>query len=178
MNDRKRPTGPPPGPQSGPPDRESAGGRRRLATHALAAVAGIGVGVLLGMVLADDNGSGGIVGPTVTVTAQGPTDAGGTTGARDADAASPATSTSPLRGAIPGDGTFFVGAEVKPGTYRSEGPSDPDSPYCSWARLKGTTGNADDLLAADGSKGQVTVTILASDKAFKTTGCKPWHKAD
>ncbi|MFD5324623.1 hypothetical protein [Streptomyces sp. NPDC127092] len=178
MTDRKRPTGPPPGPQSGPADRKPAGGRRPLATHALAAVAGAGVGVLLGMVLADDDGSGGIAGPTVTVTAPVPTEAGGTAEARDTGTASPATGTAPPKGGIPGDGTFFVGSEVKPGTYRSEGPADPDSPYCSWARLKGTTGNADDLLAADSSKGPVTVTVLASDKAFKTTGCKPWHKAD
>ncbi|MFC8505805.1 hypothetical protein ACFU3J_02630 [Streptomyces sp. NPDC057411] len=177
MTARNAPTGPPPGPRSGPPDRRPAGARRPLWTHAVTAAAGLGVGVLIGLVLADDGGSAGAVGPTVTVTATPPPGADGTTPAGDTVSGPPDTGTAAPRGTIPGDGTFFVGKEVAPGTYRSDGPADPNVPYCSWARLKGTTGNPGDLLAADGSKGPLTVTVLPSDVAFKTEGCKPWRRA-
>ncbi|MFJ8668278.1 hypothetical protein [Streptomyces sp. NPDC093600] len=79
-------------------------------------------------------------------------------------------------GEIPGEGTFLVGEEIEPGTYRSAGGADESFPSCYWARLRGTTGNPDEVIANHASKGQTTVTILASDRAFLTQGCKPWSK--
>ncbi|MFD9444196.1 hypothetical protein ACFWBR_37915 [Streptomyces sp. NPDC060006] len=77
---------------------------------------------------------------------------------------------------IPGDGTYVVGSDIKPGTYRSEGPQGGLAPSCYWARLSSTSGEAKDIIANDATSGQTTVTITATDKAFTTTGCKAWKK--
>lgn len=76
---------------------------------------------------------------------------------------------------IPGDGTYIVGKDIKPGTYQSE-PAPGGIDLCSWQRLSGTSGSLDDFIAGDVSQGQTTVTIDASDKAFETTGCKTWKQ--
>ncbi|MFF9853581.1 hypothetical protein [Streptomyces litmocidini] len=76
---------------------------------------------------------------------------------------------------IPGDGTFLVGREVRPGTYRGAGPAEGGSP-CYWARLKGTTGADGETVANGAGKGQATVTVLDTDKAFQTTGCQTWKR--
>ncbi|MGW4725460.1 hypothetical protein [Streptomyces sp. NPDC004291] len=74
---------------------------------------------------------------------------------------------------IPGDGTFLVGEEVRPGVYRTAGPTD-DATGCYWARLKGTTGDSSEIIANSSGKGPITVTVLAGDKAFQTSGCQAW----
>lgn len=74
------------------------------------------------------------------------------------------------KAAIPGDGTYEVGKDVKPGTYVS---STPDSGNCYWARLSGTDG-FDDIIANNNSSGQSLVTIKSSDKFFQTNGCNTW----
>ncbi|MEU5954368.1 hypothetical protein [Streptomyces sp. NPDC047525] len=79
---------------------------------------------------------------------------------------------------IPGDGTFVVGTEIKPGTYRTAGPADGDIDSCYWARLKGTSGDAGDIITSGVTKGPATVTISPGDKAFQTGDCKDWKKAD
>ena len=76
---------------------------------------------------------------------------------------------------IPGDGTFLVGQEVRPGTYRSTGRAAGGTD-CYWARLKGTTGDLGEIISNHAGKGQATVTILATDKAFQTTGCRTWKR--
>lgn len=77
---------------------------------------------------------------------------------------------------IPGDGTFVVGTEVKPGTYKTSGPAESSFPNCYWARLKGTSGGFGDIIANGNPKGQTTITISSSDGAFETSGCKEWKK--
>lgn len=79
---------------------------------------------------------------------------------------------------IPGDGVFLVGRDIKPGTYRSEGPQGEPIIYCAWARLSGTGGEGKDIISGDASKGAETVTIAATDKAFRTSGCKTWKKTN
>ncbi|GAA3145852.1 hypothetical protein ACFQ0X_37505 [Streptomyces rectiviolaceus] len=79
---------------------------------------------------------------------------------------------------IPGDGTFVVGAEIKPGTYRTAGPADNIIDNCYWARLKSTSGDVGDIIANGNTKGPATVTVSPGDKAFQTTGCKDWAKVD
>jgi len=79
-------------------------------------------------------------------------------------------------GGIPGDGTYVVGSDIKPGIYRSDGPQGGLVTSCYWARLSGTSGEAKDIIANNATSGQATVMIAATDKAFTTTGCKAWKR--
>jgi hypothetical protein len=69
------------------------------------------------------------------------------------------------RAAITEDGTWLVGSEVKPGTYRSG-----NNPDCYWARL----GSNDDIID-NGLGPNQTVTIRRTDHAFETRGCGEWR---
>ncbi|WP_406346927.1 hypothetical protein [Streptomyces sp. NBC_00648] len=81
-------------------------------------------------------------------------------------------------GQIPGDGVFLIGRDIEPGTYRSEGPQGDPITYCNWARLSGTSGEIKDVISSDSSKGAETVTIAATDKAFRSNGCQTWKKTN
>ena len=100
-----------------------------------------------------------VPGPTVTktVSVPGPT----------------VTVTPPAAASISGDGTYVVGTEVAPGTYHTAGAADGN---CYWERLSGLSGTFDDIIANDNTDGPTTVTISATDKAFKTEGCESWSK--
>ena len=66
-------------------------------------------------------------------------------------------------------GTHLVGRDIAPGTYRgTAGSGILDS--CYWARLKGVSGELDDILANDNANGQFFVAVEATDRAL-TTGC-------
>ncbi|QLE72388.1 hypothetical protein FGW37_12965 [Streptomyces rectiverticillatus] len=75
------------------------------------------------------------------------------------------------KGAIRGSGTYEVGSDIKPGTYRSLGNKDG----CYWERAKDSSGEADAILANDNVVGASYVTVKAEDKVFKTQGCKSWE---
>jgi hypothetical protein len=77
---------------------------------------------------------------------------------------------------ISGDGTFAVGSQIKPGTYRTVVPND--SLDCYYERLKDASGSFDAIIANNnGSPGsQQIVEIKAADKFFKTEGCGTWTK--
>jgi len=77
-------------------------------------------------------------------------------------------------GAFPGEGTYRVGSEIKPGTYVSS-PSSSMGGY--WERLKCATGDLDCILANDNVEGQAFVTVLASDKYFSTSRMNAWRPA-
>lgn len=79
----------------------------------------------------------------------------------------------PSDDSIPGDGTFAVGDEVKPGTYRSDGPV---AGSCYWARLRSLAAGPDDIIANGNSEGPVTVKVLKSDEGFETHGCQDWER--
>jgi hypothetical protein len=68
------------------------------------------------------------------------------------------------------NGVYLVPDNVEPGTYRN-GSTDTD--LCAWMRLKGTGGDAEDIITGGFGPNQV-VTIKKTDKAFKVTGCGPW----
>jgi hypothetical protein len=69
-----------------------------------------------------------------------------------------------------GEGTFIVGTDIRPGTYRS---SQGDG--CYWARLKGFSGTLSEIIANDyRSSGRATVTIRAKDKGFTSSRCGDW----
>ncbi|MFI2204473.1 hypothetical protein ACH47Z_27545 [Streptomyces sp. NPDC020192] len=79
------------------------------------------------------------------------------------------------KAAIAGDGDFRVGSDVKPGTYRTSGNTDD---MCYWERAKDASGETDSLLANDNVSGTSYVTIKATDKIFKSSGCKDWEAVD
>ncbi|MGA5424918.1 hypothetical protein [Streptomyces lavendulocolor] len=142
-----------------------------MLTHTLAALGGLLMGVLIGIVGTGgdtDRSSQPPASPTTTAPApevpsppDTPPEAAGTAKATPQE--------------IPGDGTFLVTQEVRPGTYRSAGPADTLTD-CYWARLKGTTGDPSEIIANGAGKGPATVTILATDKAFQTSGCETWNR--
>ncbi|MCH8564613.1 hypothetical protein LTH96_02505 [Nesterenkonia sp. LB17] len=73
-------------------------------------------------------------------------------------------------GSIPGSGTFLVGEEIQPGTYRTESTSG----FCYWARLSGLSGEFDDIITNGLPEGQGFVTIAETDVAFETSDCGEW----
>ena len=118
----------------------------------------------LSEIIANDNTDG----PAIVVIA--PTDKGFQssrcgTWTRDI---SPITSspTAPFKG----DGTYLVGVDIAPGTWRS---SSSDS--CYWARLSGFSGAGVRQILAN-NNGVGVVTILPTDKGFDTSRCGTWTK--
>ncbi len=85
-------------------------------------------------------------------------------------AAAPAPA-APAAVTIAGDGTYLVGSDVQPGTYKSPGG---DGRPCYWARLKDASGNA--IIANNFADGPSVVTIAKTDAAFETSGCQTWTK--
>lgn len=140
-----------------------------LVTGILALLAGIGM-------MASAAGGAATASPSpspspvvVYVTVPGPPAAAATTTA-------PATTGPPPAATISGGGIFLVPGEVKPGTYRTVVPAGE---HCYWARLRGTSGAFDDIIAnGNGDPGErMTVTIKSTDKAFQTEqGCGTWTK--
>ena len=71
-----------------------------------------------------------------------------------------------------GDGTYQVGKDIQPGTYRTRSTSTG----CYYERLKGFGGGVGDILANDNTDDPAIVTILASDKGFEAQNCGTWTK--
>ncbi|HLX58377.1 MAG TPA: hypothetical protein VKR83_15270 [Ktedonobacteraceae bacterium] len=71
-----------------------------------------------------------------------------------------------------GDGTFVVGKDIQPGTYRTR----TGSPGCYFARLSGFGGTVDEIIANANTDNPAIVTIAASDKGFQSTNCGTWTK--
>ena len=70
---------------------------------------------------------------------------------------------------MPRDGTYKVGVEIQPGTYRSDGGE-----YCYWERLRGLGGTSADIIANGAGTGPQEAQIAPSDVAFKTRSCGAW----
>ncbi|HSK22605.1 MAG TPA: hypothetical protein VK906_05500 [Egicoccus sp.] len=66
-----------------------------------------------------------------------------------------------------GDGTYTVGEDLAPGTYRSEGSS-----MCYWARLAGFSGELGDIIT--NGNASTILTIAEGDVGFETSGCGDW----
>lgn len=71
------------------------------------------------------------------------------------------------------DGIYLVGDDIEPGTWRTSGGT-----FCSWQRLSDLRGEMDSVIAIDVGEGPRVVTILASDRAFKTDGCGSWSRIE
>ena len=72
-----------------------------------------------------------------------------------------------------GAGTWRVGTDILPGTYRTDGPARSN---CYWARLSGFSGTTAHIIANDNTNGPAIVTIAASDAGFESSGCRPWAR--
>ncbi|MCX4233879.1 hypothetical protein ACH4Y0_08940 [Streptomyces sp. NPDC020707] len=77
--------------------------------------------------------------------------------------------------AFEGDGDFQVGTDVRSGTYRTTGNADA---LCYWERAKDASGEMDSIIANDNVSGTSYVTVLKSDKLFKSSGCNDWEGVD
>jgi hypothetical protein len=69
------------------------------------------------------------------------------------------------------DGTYRVGAEIKPGTYKAPGGGG-----CYWERMRDFEGGLNSIIANESPAGSTTVTIKSGDKGFKTHGCGTWKR--
>jgi hypothetical protein len=70
-----------------------------------------------------------------------------------------------------GDGTWRVGEEVVPGTYRAPGGGN-----CYWERLSNFAGDLGGIIANGFADRNPTVTIGSSDVGFSTDGCGTWTR--
>lgn len=69
-----------------------------------------------------------------------------------------------------GNGTWRVGEDIDPGTYRTDGGSG-----CYWERLSGFSGEFGDIISNDFLSGPSTVTIQEGDAGFASQGCGTWE---
>jgi hypothetical protein len=74
------------------------------------------------------------------------------------------------------DGTYRVGTDIAPGTYRSAGRSSQGESDCYWARLNSL--DPTDIIANNISTAPQVVVIQPGDAAFLTRSCQPWQKTD
>ncbi len=70
-----------------------------------------------------------------------------------------------------GDGTWRVGTDIEPGTYRTKG-----SDGCYWERIAGFSGTFGDIIANDNASGPAVVKIFPSDAGFTSKGCGTWTR--
>lgn len=68
------------------------------------------------------------------------------------------------RNSFDGEGTYVVGTDIKPGTYRAAA-----SPGCYWARLASL--DTSNIIDNDNADGPVVLQVLPSDKAVTVTRC-------
>jgi hypothetical protein len=66
------------------------------------------------------------------------------------------------------DGTYRIGRDIKPGTYRSSVRGT-----CYWATLRGFGGNISDIIQ-NGNNSPAIVTLVRTDRGFQTQGCGDW----
>jgi hypothetical protein len=90
----------------------------------------------------------------------------------------------------PGDGTWRVGVDIQPGTYRAPGGPPATPPYnwdswaklCRWSRISGFGGTRGETIAGIASPGSLAggpqvVTIVSTDAGFRSSGCGTWTLA-
>ncbi|GAA3569181.1 hypothetical protein GCM10022419_057520 [Nonomuraea rosea] len=72
--------------------------------------------------------------------------------------------------------TLVVGVDIEPGTYTTRGAAPDGNPnmQCTWARLRGLSGAASDVIETSAAWRGLSVTILPTDKGFVTGGCAEW----
>jgi hypothetical protein len=73
------------------------------------------------------------------------------------------------------DGTFVVGTDIAPGTYKTAGPTG-GMPFCTWRRLSDLHNTDDSTIDIGNEPGQAFVAIEPTDVAFYSQYCMPWQK--
>ncbi|MCX5226672.1 hypothetical protein [Streptomyces sp. NBC_00233] len=136
--------------------------RHKVLTAAGAVVAVVAIGAAMG-------GGGDTESPQADAKQEQPAKQGGDKKAPESKAPEKKAVT------IDGDGDFEVGADVKPGLYRSTGNKDAG---CYWERAKDASADTDSILANDNVTGTSYVEIKATDKLFKSSGCGTWEAVD
>lgn len=68
-----------------------------------------------------------------------------------------------------GSGTYIVGEEITPGTYRGDGGDS-----CYWERLSGFGGTFDEIITNDLGDPHPIVTIAEIDAGFTSARCGTW----
>jgi hypothetical protein len=76
------------------------------------------------------------------------------------------------RSTIVGNGSYLVGSDFRPGTYRSRG----NSGSCYWQRSRSADGALGSIIANGSSAGQLVVTISPTDSVFGTSHCATWTR--
>jgi hypothetical protein len=71
-----------------------------------------------------------------------------------------------------GDGSYLVGRDIRPGTYRTTGNTDG---RCHWERTRDASGGPGALLAHATVTGTGYVTVKATDGLFTSSGCRDWE---
>lgn len=124
-----------------------------------------GLGGSMAEIIANDNARG----PTVVTIAESDK---GFTSSRCAQWAPLGPPVTQSQTAPFGDGTYVVGLDVAPGTWRTDGQAG-----CYWARLSDLAGGMSSIITNDNGAGSAVVTIAPSDKGFQTMRCGMWTKA-
>ncbi|MCX4778847.1 hypothetical protein [Streptomyces sp. NBC_01264] len=93
-----------------------------------------------------------------------------------AKSSAPAADAGRAKSAVKGSGTFQVGSDVQPGLYRSAG--NKADANCYWERAKDSKAEPESIIDNDNVVGLSYVAIAATDKIFKTEGCKGWELVD
>jgi hypothetical protein len=75
------------------------------------------------------------------------------------------------KAAFPGQGTYAVGLQIKPGTYKAVGAEDGYR-----ARLRDASGGVHSIIANEIVSGQAIVQIKATDEFFTTSGVGEWRR--
>lgn len=84
----------------------------------------------------------------------------------------PAGTTAPNPKTTIGDGTWRVGEDIEPGTWRAA-----DVDLCHWRRLRGFSGRTGDVIASGTTvDGAAIATIEAGDVGFSSVGCNTWKR--
>ena len=68
------------------------------------------------------------------------------------------------------DGSYLVRTDIRPDTYRTRA----NVAGCYWERERGLSGDPADVLSSDFTNVSAVVTIRASDKGFRSSGCGTW----
>lgn len=88
-----------------------------------------------------------------------------------------AAGTPPPLTSLDHDGVYVVGKDILPGTYATAGPTGKNR--CYWRRMNALDPNVPgNVIDSSMSAKPQVVLIDPNDRAFKTSGCQPWHVTD
>ena len=70
-----------------------------------------------------------------------------------------------------GDGTYIVGTDIEPGTYRNSGGNG-----CYHERISGFSGELTDIISNENTNAPAVVQIAPTDAGFESKRCGTWEK--